>query len=340
MNQSKVRIGIIGMGLMGSMYARLVTENAEAELVSACDVDPGRREEIEKKFHVATYADSEAMLDKESLDAVMVTTPDHLHLQPVLLAAQKDLHLMVEKPLAIELDQGIQMKEAFEKSKKVAMMAHVFRWYAPFAMTKSALMSRQYGAPLAMNMRIDDRIYVPTKMLRWADKTTPGWFLLSHAVDLANWYSESNPVSVYAFGVKKKLVSMGIDTYDLVHFDITYESGFVASLEACWILPNSLPSMSGSWCSVFSTEGGHYINVMDQMIRRIGETYETPATIRMEMYGRLAGLQSFMLQSFLDSILREKEVVSTISDGAKAVAVLNSAHTSLQSGKKEAIDYF
>lgn len=338
MGTPKVKIGIIGMGIMGSMYARLVTENAEAELVAVCDIDPGRRTEIETRFGKNFYTDSKSLLDQESLDAVLITTPDHLHLQPVLQAAERNLHMMVEKPLALELNQAKEMKEAAKKAHIVAMMAHVFRWYAPFAMTKTALTSREYGTPLSMNMRIDDRIYVPTKMLRWADRTTPGWFLLSHAVDLSNWFSESNPVSVYAYGVKKKLVSMGIDTYDLIHMDINYENGFVSSLEACWILPNSLPSMSGSWCTLISTEGGHYINVMDQMIQRAGAVYESPATVRMEMYGRLAGLQQFMLQSFLDSILREKEVVSTISDGLTAVAILETAHTSLQSGKLEAID--
>jgi len=174
-------------------------------------------------------------------------------------------------------------------------------------------------------------------MLRWAEKTTPGWFLLSHAVDLANWYAESEPVSVYAYGVKEKLLSLNVDTYDLIHMMVTYRNGFVASLEACWILPNSLPTMSGSWCTVVSSEGSHYINVSDQMIQQVGEVYETPPTIRMDMYGRLLGLQSFMFQSFIDSILHGKEVISNINDGVEVVKILKSAHKSIKSGNVELI---
>lgn len=338
MQSKNVRIGIIGMGIMGRMYARLINENPESELIALCEIDPERKSDLMKNYQVPVYEDFAEMMDQENLDAIFITTPDHLHFRPAILAAKKNLHMMIEKPLALNLDDAIQMRNVTDESGSVAMMAHVFRWYAPFVMTKSALSTQEFGQPLAMNMRIDDRIYVPTKMLRWADQTTPGWFLLSHAVDLANWFSESTPVNVYAYGVNKKLTSMGINTFDLIHFDITYQNGFVASLEACWILPNSLPSMSGSWCTIISSEGGHYINVQDQMIQRAGATFENPATIRMEMHGRLVGLQSFMLQSFLDSILRGKEVVSNISDGVIAVSVLESAHLSLSSGKKEEIN--
>lgn len=337
MKRQKVRIGIIGMGIMGNMYARLVNENPESELISLCEIDSTRNNELINRYQVPVYEDEMKMMDQEKLDAVLITTPDHLHFHPAIIAAEKKLHMMIEKPLALNLNEALQMRSLIDDSGSVGMMAHVFRWYAPFVLAKSALSSQEFGQPLAMNMRIDDRIYVPTKMVNWANQTTPGWFLLSHAVDLANWFSNSTPKNVFAYGVKKKLKSMDIDTFDLIHFDIFYEDGFVASLEACWILPNSLPSMSGSWCTLISSDGGHYINVLDQMIQRAGVTFENPATVRVEMHGRLVGLQSFMLQSFLDSILYGKEVVSNISDGVNAVSVLESAHLSLSSGKKEAI---
>lgn len=334
----RVKIGIIGMGLMGQMYARLAQENAEAELVAICEKDSVRRKELEQRLAVDGYEDCQTMLDRTGVDAVIVATPDFLHAEPVIQAANKDLHLMVEKPLATDLEQARQMRDAVRRSKGINMMAHVFRWSAPFAKAKASLDSGDLGAPLAMNMRIDDRIYVPTQMLRWAASTTPAWFLLSHASDLACWYAGSTPAQVYATGVKKKLASLGIDTYDLIHLDIRFENGFIASLEACWTLPNSLPNMSGSWCTLISTGGGQYINVMDQMIHQVGERYETPATLRVEMYGRIAGLQTFMFQSFLDSILRDKPVITTVEDGYTVVSILESAHRSLASGGAEKVN--
>jgi len=268
----------------------------------------------------------------------LVTTPDFLHLEPVLQAAEQGFHLLIEKPLTTDLKQAREMMTAVKKSSGISMMAHVFRWSAPFVQAKTALDSGELGVPIAINMRIDDRIFVPTQMLRWADRTTPAWFLLSHAVDLACWYADSSPIKAYATGVKKKLVSMGIDTYDLIHTDITFENGFVASLEACWTLPDTLPTMSGACCTLISTEGGQYINVMDQMIQCVGDRYETPATLRTEMYGRIAGLQSFMFQSFLDSILRGTPVVTTIEDGFIAVGVLEAVHRSLGSDQVVSVE--
>lgn len=329
----RAHIGIIGMGRMGQMYARLAQENAEAELVAICDTDAERRTTSERMYQVKGYVQSAELVHHPCLDAVFVTTPDFAHLDPVLQAAERGLHLLIEKPLATDLAEAAQMVDSVSKSQVVAMMAHVFRWSAPFVRAKTELDSGRLGVPLSMNMRIDDRIFVPTQMLQWARSTTPAWFLLSHAVDLACWYADSPPVQLYANGVKKKLVSMGIDTYDLVHVNLTFENQVVASLEACWTLPNSFPSMSGAWFSLISTEGGQYIDVQDQMLKHVGEQYEAPATLRVDMYGRLAGLQSFMFQSFLDSILRSSPVASTIDDGFRAVTVLEGVHRSLESGE-------
>lgn len=335
---TQVTIGVVGMGRMGQMYARLAQENAEARLGAICEIDPQRRSEEQERLGVAAYGSVHDLLEHPGLDAVVVATPDFLHLDPVLQAAQRNLHLLIEKPLSTDLAQARQMLAAVESSTGINMMAHVFRWSAPFVRAKAVLDSGRLGEPMAMNMRIDDRIFVPTRMLQWAKDTTPAWFLLSHEIDLACWYAGSRPAKVYATCVKRKLASMGIDTHDLIHADITFENGFVASVEACWSLPDSLPSMSGAWCRLVSTEGGQYIDVMDQMIHEVGDRFELPATLRTDMYGRMAGLQSFMFQSFLDSILRENPVVTSVEDGLRVVAVLESLHRSLESGQVERVE--
>lgn len=334
----QVRFGIIGMGRMGQMYARLAQENAEATLAAICDTDLQRCGEQATLFGVPAYGSISELIECPDLDAVVVATPDFLHLEPVLAATERNLHVLIEKPLSTDLGQARQMREAAKKSSGVSMMAHVFRWSPPFVHAKAALDSRRLGEPIAMNMRIDDRIFVPTKMLKWARSTTPAWFLLSHEIDLACWYAGSVPVKVYATAVKRKLISMGIDTHDVIHADITFENGFVASVEACWTLPDSLPNMSGAWCTLLSTEGGQYINVIDQMVHEVGAQFETPATLRTDMYGRLAGLQSFMFQSFVDSILRDAPVVTSVEDGFRVVTVLESLHRSLGSGQVEYVE--
>ncbi|NIN94086.1 MAG: Gfo/Idh/MocA family oxidoreductase, partial [Anaerolineae bacterium] len=148
------------------------------------------------------------MMEHPGLGGVVVATPDFLHLEPVVQAGERGLHILVEKPLTTDLAQARQIMSEVRRSPGINMMAHIFRWSAPFVQAKSALDSGRLGAPLAMNMRIDDRIFVPTHMLGWAQATTPAWFLLSHAADLACWYAGSRPIKVYAIGVKKRLASM------------------------------------------------------------------------------------------------------------------------------------
>ena len=106
MENKKVRIGIIGMGIWGQKHVAAYKQHSSAEIVAVCDIKENHAKEISSKHNIPSYySNVDRMLENEYLDAVSVATPDDLHADPVIKAAQKGLHIMVEKPLAMKVNE-------------------------------------------------------------------------------------------------------------------------------------------------------------------------------------------------------------------------------------------
>src|SRR5438105_13386376 len=82
------RLGLIGTGFIGEVHLRALRHNARAEVRALADVDKGRLRKAQEAFEVPNvYTDVRTMLQSEELDGVIIATPDHLHREPVELAA-------------------------------------------------------------------------------------------------------------------------------------------------------------------------------------------------------------------------------------------------------------
>ena len=92
------------------------------------------------------------------------------------------------------------MAAAVRRAGVLCQVAFENRWNPPYLAAKEAIERGDIGTVLSLNSRINDRIDVPLSMLSWGATSSPGWFLLSHTVDLARWLSGQEPVRVYAPG--------------------------------------------------------------------------------------------------------------------------------------------
>ena len=95
-----IRIGIIGMGIRGKLFAQTIAQNDYAEVAAVSDPNAATLKEVTEGFHVKGYERYQDMIDETRLDAVIVATPDFLHKASVLYAASRGLNLMVEKPFS------------------------------------------------------------------------------------------------------------------------------------------------------------------------------------------------------------------------------------------------
>jgi len=113
----KVKWGIIGTGVIAPNHASAIVESPYAELVAVCDVDEAKAKAFADKFGgAAVYTDYVEMLEKAGIEAVSICTPSGMHWEMTIAAAERGVHVLCEKPMAITLPQMDAMVAAVERS--------------------------------------------------------------------------------------------------------------------------------------------------------------------------------------------------------------------------------
>lgn len=107
-----LRMAVIGCGPIGALHARAIVDAPNASLAAICEVNEQRRDGAARRFDVPAYERVEHLLATERLDAVTIATPDHLHVEPALLAIAAGCHVFCEKPLATSVADALRIVHA------------------------------------------------------------------------------------------------------------------------------------------------------------------------------------------------------------------------------------
>lgn len=122
-NLNKVRIGIIGIGNMGSIHMNYIAAGKieDAELTAICDIIPERIEHIKANAEnkISTFDNVDSLLNSGLVDGVIIATPHYVHPAIAIKSFEKGLHVLVEKPAGVYTRQVREMNEAAAGSKKV-----------------------------------------------------------------------------------------------------------------------------------------------------------------------------------------------------------------------------
>ena len=124
----KPRLGIVGMGAQGSIYARLISNGVvpNLEIGAIVDENPMRRQVVESEYPgTPFYDDYLMMLDSGTVDAVVICVPPYLHPQMGIEALQRDIHVLLEKPAGIYTKQ-VEELNAFAATKPELTFAIMF----------------------------------------------------------------------------------------------------------------------------------------------------------------------------------------------------------------------
>jgi predicted dehydrogenase len=337
----KVRIGVIGLGIMGEQYTRIYQAHPLAEVTAICTRRRERLDEVGDKYGLKErYTDFAEMLSEAPIDAVCVATPDFAHFEPVKAAINAGKHVLCEKPFTTDLREADELL-ALSRSKPQLKLQVAFnhRWLASYHHGFSQIRGGAIGKPLAGYARKNDTIWVSTEMINWAAQSTPIHFLGAHDIDLLRWFFASEPVEVHAYGAKETLLKRGIDTYDLVQAQVKFESGAFATIESAWIYPNTFPSIVDSFVEVIGSGGHlHFDRKRESIEMSTDKQFSYPKVfLTSEVFGKLRGAFVECLSDFLDAIINETEPKVTAFDGRQVTAVLDAVTRSLNTGRKEKV---
>lgn len=155
-----VKIGIIGVGNMGSSHARNITENKipHMELTAIADIDPTRLEWAKNTLPqgIALFSTAEELMDSGLCDAVIIAVPHYFHPPLAIAAFAKGLHVMCEKPAGVYTKQVREMNQAAEKSGKVFGMMFNQRTNHVYRKMRELIQSGELGAIKRTNWIITD----------------------------------------------------------------------------------------------------------------------------------------------------------------------------------------
>ena len=123
-----VRVGVIGLGLMGRNHVRVYGEMQGLELVAAADYDAAARAQVQRGRTLRTYADYREMLDREQLDAVSVVVPTREHYRVGLDCIERGIPLLIEKPLALCTREARELIDRAAAAKVPLATGHIERF--------------------------------------------------------------------------------------------------------------------------------------------------------------------------------------------------------------------
>ena len=255
----KVKIGVVGAGTFGKGVLQAFKQSEYegiAQLVALADLNKDVVKQQEKDFGIRGYTDYKEMLKKEELDAIAIITPDYLHREIALYGAKQGKHIFIEKPLDVTVAGCNEIIEATSESNLLLQVDFHKRFDPPHKMLKHKIEMGKLGEIQYGHMWMEDSIDVPSEWWpNWASKSSPVWFLGVHCYDLARFILQCDAKRVSATGQKKKLISMGIDTFDSVQTKVEFENGVIVNFDNSWILPKEFAAFTNQGLKVVGTEG-------------------------------------------------------------------------------------
>jgi predicted dehydrogenase len=337
---NKIRIGVIGAGIMGEQYIRIYQDHPYATVVAVAARRLERAQEVASRYGVAAATDDwKSITESDGVDAVCIALPDDEHFAATRSALKHGKHVLIEKPMTTNLSEADEIVRLAEETKLKVQVAFNHRWLAPYHQGKVSIAAGEIGEPITAYARKNDTIFVPTEYINWAHQTTPAWFLSCHDIDLVNWFFQSEPVEARAWGVKRVLVARGIDTYDMIQAQVRYANGAMATFESGWVYPNTFPTMVDSFIGVVGEHGHlHFDRKRESLEMSTPARFTFPKTfLSNDIFGTLRGAFPSCLDDFVNAIRKDVDTAVGVKDGRRVTAVLTAIHQSLETGDGVAV---
>lgn len=202
-----VRIGFIGAGDMAVTHAvEMGGLPGEFEIMAAADVSEERLSAFRGRFGdgIAACADYRKLLERDDLDAVIIASPNHLHLEHACAAFDAGLHVLLQKPMALNLGDCDTITAAGKAAGKTLQVGLVYRYSALFRMMAGIIQEGRIGEP-AMAWCHEFRVPFPIgrgREWRYRQAESGGSLVEKdcHHFDLFNWMLGALPVRAHAIG--------------------------------------------------------------------------------------------------------------------------------------------
>ena len=233
---NKLKIAVIGTGLVGSFHAEIFFRNPNSELIAVCDIDKEKVNKIANRFKCKAYNEFESLINTEKLDAISIATPEQIRIAPALLAIEKGLKILLEKPLGRNLEDIENLVNKIKNHNKLISVNFILHEDPRYKLMKEKIKNNEIGEIVSCyarrrGNRFGMEIYAP-----WTDLISS---TLIHDIQMVMSINNSKPERVYAEAVIRECAKF--NSHDAVMSLIKFTDGSIASFETSWVLPKNQP---------------------------------------------------------------------------------------------------
>jgi predicted dehydrogenase len=230
-----IKFGVVGCGRIAKRHLDLLGGGQidGAELVAICDIEPERLEASRQRHNVAAYGSLDAMLADPQVEVVTVLTPSGMHAEHAIAAANAGKHVVVEKPMALRLEDADAMIAACDRARVKLFVVKQNRLNVPVVKAREALDAGRFGKLVLGTVRVRwrrDQSYYDQDSWRgtWAQDGGVLANQASHHVDLLEYFM-GDVVSVHA---RASRTLVDIEAEDTAIATLQFANGALGIVEA------------------------------------------------------------------------------------------------------------
>src|SRR6516165_6279209 len=218
----RLRVGVIGVGVMGSNHARVLAELPNVEFVGVADPDRAQARSVAQALGCAEFPDFASLIEQD-VEAVTIAAPTHVHQEIALACISRGIHVLVEKPIASSIIEGRAIVAAARRAGVTLMIGHVERFNPAVQAIKDALRGEDI-----LSIAITRVGPFPPRMSNVGVVID----LAVHDIDLIRWFTDSEIVEV-----QPQLSSAKAEREDIALLQFRTASGVLAQINTNWLTP-------------------------------------------------------------------------------------------------------
>ena len=202
-------------------------------------------------------SDNNEVIEHPDVDAVIVSTSEGEHVEPLVRAIELGKRVLVEKPIALTLADADRVIQAIEKTGADVRIGYSRRYKDRYLLAKEQILQGRIGQPIGGAARVFNSRSQALAMLSRNPHATPVVDALTYYVDLMNWLFEGKRIAeVYARGQMGVLKKAGHEVADVSYTILTYDDGTVVNLGVSYALPAKYPALGhAARVEVLGTDG-------------------------------------------------------------------------------------
>jgi predicted dehydrogenase len=327
-----VNVAVIGLGRAGEKHALVYDKLPFVNLVAVCDKDDHLVRRYSELLGTTGYTDFRDLMDDPTVDAVSVVLPDTLHLDATKTALERGKHILLEKPIASNMADAKQILDLAEQSNRVFMVAHILRHMPQHSLAQQRIAGGEIGDIVHVAARRNSSIAGARAYS--SHHTDTSVHLMVHDIDYINWIVASKVNKVFAKA--RQILLTKYDMNDTVIAMLEYENGVIATLEACWILPDNSPRELDDKIEVIGTKGAVYIDGICtglEIISSANDRVEMPDTVAWPQINDTIGGSIFEeIVSFVNCMIKGTKPLVGACEAYQALRVVDAIQRSISQG--------